>query len=156
MHYKQTLWTWFLLCKWNTQLQRFNMTLSASLCKSKWGAGLFVFALLRTTAERGWSGVQAKDVIKYTTELISLFNSKWLQEGPCLCAHTTAVSLWAHSGRREHMRRKDRALLDMSFKTPMLSQCSIFIHLWVSDRSLGQHIVSRTCQVSVGQDLCGI
>lgn len=41
------------------------------------------------------------------------------------------------------------ASLDMSFKTPMLSRCSIFIHLQASNRPSGQHIVSLAVSSAV-------
>lgn len=103
------------------------MTLFTPLCKTKWDAGLFVFALLRATAERGWSCVQVKEFVKYTIAPLSLSNSKWLREGLCLCPHTTAVSLWAHSGQRGHTHSRDWASLDVSFKTHMLSVLYIYL-----------------------------
>lgn len=43
------------------------------------------------------------------------------------------------------------ASLDMSFKTPMLSCCSIFIPLQVCNRPSGQHIVSLAVNSAVDQ-----
>lgn len=156
MHYKQTLWNHFLICKWNTQLQRFNMTLSASV---EWRLLRVVYVcIVCATAPRGWRGVRVKDGInrKYAVGVISLINSNWEQRGWRCFAHTQQPWPRGHCGWREHMYCRDRASLDMSFKTRMLSRCSIFILLQVSDRSLGQHIVSGTCQLSIGQDLCSV
>lgn len=81
-----------------------------------------------------------KDTIKDTVVLLSMFSSKNEQLERRLYLHTAVVLislLWTE--------RKDCsgwASLHMSFKTPMLSYCSIFIHLQVSNRPLGQHPVS--------------
>lgn len=106
--------------------------------------------IVGATAPRGWRGVQVKDEInrKCSVVLILLINSNWEQRGGRCFAHTQQPWPRGRCGWREHMYCRDRASLDMSFKTPMLSRCSIFIHLQVSDRSLGQHIVSGTCQLS--------
>lgn len=45
------------------------------------------------------------------------------------------------------------ASLDMSFKTPLPSRCSIFIHLQVSNRPSGQHSVSLPVNPAVAGHL---
>lgn len=81
-----------------------------------------------------------KDTIKERIVLLSMFTSKNEQLELWLCWHTTVVFislLWT-----KQIDCRGWASLDMSFKTPMLAHCSIFIHLQVSNRPLGQHIVS--------------
>lgn len=64
--------------------------------------------------------------IQHATEL----NSKWLQEGPCLCPRTTAVSLWAHSGRSGggHTHCRDRGIIRyVIYDTSALSVLYIYL-----------------------------
>lgn len=143
MHYKQAFWNCFLICKCNTHmLQRLNMNLSHSLQIQMRHRAVYVY-IVHATARRGWRGVgrkHMKDTIKDTIVLLSMFTSKKEQLELRLCLHTALVfiSLFWTKG----IGCRGWASLDMSFKTPILSHCSIFIHLQVSNRPLGQHIVS--------------
>lgn len=143
MHYKQAFWNCFLICKWNTHsCKRLNMNLPHSLQIQMRHGAVYVY-IVCATARRGWRGVgrkHMKDTMKDPIVPLSMFTSKNEQLEPQLRLHTALVfiSLFWTKG----IDCRGWASLDMSFKTPMLSHCSIFIHLTVSNRPLGQHIVS--------------
>lgn len=76
---------------------------------------------------------------RHNCAVISVYFKEWAVRAVAL-AHSRCVLIgffWA-------MEKDCRgwASLDMSFRTLMLFHCSIFIHLQVSNRPSGQHIVS--------------
>lgn len=126
----------------HTQLQRLNTNLSHSLqIQTRHGGCLCLYCACECSRrmEGCWSR-HMKDRMKDTIVLLSMFTSKSEQLEPRLHLHTAVVfvSLVWTTG----IDCRGWASLDVSFKTPMSFHRSIFIHLQVSNRPLGQHIVS--------------
>lgn len=89
--------------------------------------------------ERCWSN-HMKGRIKDNCAAISVYFKEWAVRAVALPSPSSCVLIslfWT-----ERIDCRGWASLDMSFKTPMPSHCSIFIHLQVSNRPSGQHIVS--------------
>ncbi len=149
MHYKQAFWNCFLICKWNTHSCKGLIWISPIHCKSKWGIGLFMFILcVRLQGEDGGVLVETHERYnkRHNCAAINVYFKEWAR-AMALPAHSSCVliSLFWTKGKG----CRGWASLDMSFKTPMLSHCSIFIHLQVSNRPLGQHIVSLPVSLAV-------
>lgn len=86
-----------------------------------------------------WSN-HMKGRIKDNCAAISVYFKEWAVRAVALPSPSSCVLIslsWT-----ERIDCRGWASLDMSFKTPMPSHCSIFIHLQVSNRPSGQHIVS--------------
>lgn len=103
------------------------------------------------TARRGWRDVGRRRYNKRQLCCYQCLLLKNEQFEPWLCRHTAVVFISLF--QTEGIDCRGWASLDMSFEAPMVSCCSIFIHLQVSNRPLGQHIVSQTCQLGSGQDI---
>lgn len=86
-----------------------------------------------------WSN-DMEEQIKDNCAAISVYCKEWAVRAVASPSPSTRVLIslfWT-----ERIDCRGWASLDMSFKTPMPSRCSIFIHLQVSNRPSGQHIVS--------------
>lgn len=112
-------------------------------CKFKWGIRLFLFILSMQLLEED-GGVLVESHERYNKRhncaAVSVYFKEWAVRAVALPAASSCVLIrlfWT-----EGRDCRGWASLDMSFKTPMLSHCSIFIHLQVCNRSSGQHIVS--------------
>lgn len=96
---------------------------------------------------RCWSK-HTKNTIIDTILLISVFIYRQFQLWLCSAHHCCARIAIFWTEKRDC---RGWSSLDMSFKTPMLSHCSIFILLQVCNRPSGQHIVSLPVSSAVDQ-----
>lgn len=156
MHYKQAFWNGFLICKWNTHSCKGLIWISPIHHKSKWGIGLFMFILCKwLLKEDGGVLVEAHERYnkRHNCAAVNIYFKEWAVSAVA-SRHTAVVFislLWTKG-----IGCRGWASLDMSLKTPMLSHCSIFIHLQVSKRPLGQHIVSLPVSPAVDETyICG-